>query len=245
MTSHPVSPAAVDDELPIPIYSSPGSRWVDPALGCKWPSNMPPLHEVLWPIGGADVQCGDPALTRAARNHAAAQPAARAGRLHRLFARRPSRDGPLPLLQQEGGDRLRQDRRQQRVHRGWLRSSATQCRGNLRRASSHPDDADACALVADGRRVLRAHRALAPRATSPSASKACMGVPVRNAYFNSLFRVPGQGTAPRTSSRALSTLDEQMEYLSFEPMLQKQIDECPAELRPSFVQQVMANVQVA
>jgi len=48
--------------LPLAIYSSPGSRWVDPALGCQWPTNLPPLFEVSWRIGDGEIHCVDPGL---------------------------------------------------------------------------------------------------------------------------------------------------------------------------------------
>ena len=239
MTTHPVSPAARDDELPMTIYSSPGSRWVDPALGCKWPSNMPLLHEVLWPIGSADVQCGDSALTeqpevtllRVLAVYIGSLHGARRGTVRYHYYSKKAAPGYVKI--DANGEFIAVGFDLRRLNAAEIFGELYRIRTMQMLVRSAPmDNVSFVPIVLFG-----------VEGDIAFYVESMYGVPEANAYFNSRSLEFLARYSTMMSLRAPSTLDEQMEYLNFEPMLEKQIDECPPELRPSFVQQVMANIQ--
>jgi hypothetical protein len=239
--------------LPPIIYSTPGSRWVDPALGFDFKqAGLPHYYEVTWDIGSQDIACADNAskcgagapllvaLLRMLALYIASLHAAETGIVRFHYYRKREEPGYLKI--DANGEFIAVaydlgvvDSRQVLNDLARMRTIQRHV-GSIESASL--GFVPIVLFGADQQRVYYL--------------ESMYGVPEPNAFFNSRSIEFLAHMAPLLLQRPLSTLthtprdlrlaDDQalMEFLAFEPLMAKQLQDCPPELIEQFVRQVVS-----
>lgn len=235
------------DDLPLPIYSTPGSRWIDPALGIERPENMPPLFEVFWRMGDADISCDDPSVA------ASDTQTLRMGLLRILAVY-------IAGLHDANYGAVRYHYYCRKEAPGFWKVDANSdliaCAFDLSARSGEEVFSEFAQIRAKQRLVASVELlnvSFVPIVLFGAEGKLVFyiespyGVPKANAYFNTRaleFLARLSDALPemwQTVGGGSGTQDE-VEFLSFEPMLEKQFEDCPSALRARFARQLVENV---
>jgi hypothetical protein len=239
--------------LPPLIYSTPGSRWVDPALGFDYKSaGLPHYFEVTWAIGSKDISCDDSAssegvgapilvaLLRMLALYIGALHAAETGVVRFHYFRKRTEPGYVKI--DANGEFIAVAYDLDVVDSPRVLQELMRLRAIQRHTQSIESESIGFVPIvlfgADHHRVYYL--------------ESMYGVPEPNAYFNSrsleflshiapfsfdaplsAFRNPGPGVR-------LSDRPELMDFLRFEPLMEKQLEECPPELVEQLVRQIVA-----
>lgn len=235
------------DDLPLPIYSTPGSRWIDPALGMERSEGMPKLFEVFWRVGEKDVSCDDPSVTtgdaralrigllRTLAVYIAGLHGASSGAVRYHYYCRKETPGYWKIDANSDLIACAFDLSVHPAAEVFLEFAQT--RAKQRYAESV--DLSTVSFVpivlfgAEGRLIFYVE--------SP------YGVPRANAYFNTralefLARLSEALPKPWEVVRSSRDAEPQIDFLSFEPLLERQFEVCPPQLRATFARQLIENV---